>query len=266
MIPLFGLGMDADDAKPSVVAALNAGYRLIDTAQQYGNEKEVGEGIKEWIEGNGEKARPYVVTKLASDVDASNVRASLIKSLSLLQLDKVDLFLIHSPVGGCIVDKWRAMLAVRDSGLCSAVGVSNFGVAQLRGLKEAGLEIPEVNQIELHVWHQQKDTTKWCRDNGIQVMGYCPLARMKQMGTGDVKVLADELGVSEPALAIRYLLECGYVTIPKSTNPARIAKNATIVDMPRLTGENMERLGRADEGFKASNSSKNMDLPWDDVK
>lgn len=183
-----------------------------------------------------------------------------------LKLPAVDLFLMHSPSGGRVLETWKEMLALRDEGLCRAVGVSNFGVAQLQGVKDAGLELPEVNQIELHVWNQQREVHAWHHANGIQTMGYCPLARMKQIGKTPVAALAAELSLSEPALAIRWAVESGFVTIPKSSNPERIKENAKIMGMEDLGDDAMRRLGEADAGFKASNSVNNMDLSWDSVK
>lgn len=141
--------------------------------------------------------------------------------------------------------------------------MSNFGVAQLEGLQAAGCEMPEVNQIELHCWNQQRGTVDFCRRHGIAIMSYCPLARCKLLGQTALSALAEETGQAEARLALRWLLQKGFVTIPKSVDAGRIASNA-VFDF-ELTPSQMAVIDGLDQGFKASNASKSMDLPWQEV-
>lgn len=269
-MPIFGLGTwlssNNGECEAAVKCALESGYRLIDTAQMYGNEGDCGKSIAAFMSSHPNAQMPFIVSKLKGDAhEKGNVRRSLKRSLQLLQLDSIDLFLVHSPRGGRCVDTWKEMLQCRDEGLAKAVGVSNFGVAQLQGLETAGLELPEVNQIELHVWNQQKTVLQYMRDKQIAAMGYCPLARCKRFGDTGLSDLAAARGCHEASLAIRWSLEQGIITIPKSSNPERIASNAQVLDVDPFSPEELEVLAALNEGFCASNSVKSMDLPWEDV-
>ena len=226
-MPMFALGTwlssNNGQAAVAVTQSLDAGYCMIDTAQMYGNEADVGLAIKDWTEKNPNKPRPFVVTKLKGDAhEIGSVTRSLKRSLELLQMDCVDLFLMHSPRGMRITDTWKEMLECREAGLVKAVGVSNFGKNQLEGLKSAGLELPEVNQIECHVWNQQLETREYMNENNIATMGYCPLARCKQFGETVLAEMSKEKNISEALLAIKWSLHEGIITIPKSSNPERI--------------------------------------------
>ena len=272
-MPLYGLGTwlstGGDVCGSAVSAALSTGYRMIDTAQMYENEASVGRAIASQSE------RPFVVTKLAMNVptDGSGgdgwVEASLRRSLAKLQLEQVDLFLVHNPSGGAVLETWRQMLACRDLGLARAVGVSNFGNTHIDGLEAAGLELPEVNQIETSVWFQQKETRAYLASKQIAAMGYCPLARVKCLGQTPCAAIAAARGdgCTEAAIALRWSVEAGVITIPKSSNAARIAANAAVLTMAPLTSEEKAMLDSAecDIGFRASRASKAMLLPWADV-
>jgi len=143
----------------------------------------------------------------------------------------VDLFLIHSPHGGDNVETWRALVELQDEGLAKNIGVSNFNIHHMEGLSQAGLKTPDVNQFELHPWNQYKDVVKYCREKGIVVMGYCPLARCKYFGTPRcalVEQLSEKYKKTNAQILLRWSLQSGFVTIPKSSNSDRIAENADI--------------------------------------
>ena len=263
-MPLFGLGtwLAAADGEclAACTAALDYGYRLIDTAAMYGNEHEVGAALA----ASPRKDEVFVVTKLkGADHGRENALAALDVSLSKLKRSSVDLWLMHSPDGGKVVETWNAMLEAKAAGKCRAVGVSNFGVAQLEALKAAGCEAPEVNQFELHCWFQQRPAVEYCRAEGITVMSYCPLARCKLFGQTELAKLAAAWGKTEAQCALRWLLQRGFVTIPKSSNAARIASNA-VFDF-ELTEEQLAQMDALDQGFKASNAVNSMDRPWEEV-
>ena len=174
-MPRFGLGTwlaDSDECRAAVKAALEHGYVLIDTATMYKNEADIGSVLKEAAQ------RPFLVSKLRPEDHGSEetVFAALERTLSDLGIDQLDVWLMHTPAGGKVVETWRAMLKARDAGKVRSVGVSNFGVAQLQALIAAGCEAPEINQIELHVWNQQRDTVAFCQREHITVMAFCPYA------------------------------------------------------------------------------------------
>jgi|APSaa5957512493_1039668.scaffolds.fasta_scaffold32838_1 methylglyoxal/glyoxal reductase len=267
-MPIFGIGTwlskKGGDCKNAVENALKVGYRLIDTAQLYDNEEDVGEAI----ENSGVKRDDlFIVTKLHSlhHKDNDEPIIELCGSLNKLKTRYVDLYLIHTPKGGNLIEVWKGMLDSKRMGLTRAVGVSNFGIEQLQGLKDAGLEMPEVNQIELHVWLQQKEVVEWCRKENIAVMGYCPLAKTNMFGKTDVKNIAEEIGKTESQVAIRWSIQSEIITIPKSINMNRIKENSDVFNF-ELSEENMKRLNECDIGYKASLSANNMYIPWDKVK
>lgn len=242
--------------------ALKIGYRLIDTAQMYKNETEVGEAIRA---SQIPRESIFVVTKLSSDEHGrTRVSAALRESLKRLGLSYVDLFLIHSPKPGKVLETWKEMLSLKKEGLAKSVGVSNFGVDQLEGLRNAKLEMPEVNQIEIHPWLQQKKCREYMKMHSIAPMGYCPLGRCKQFGKTEVKDVASARKKSEAQICIRWSVQSGIVTIPKSSKPTRIAENADIFDWS-LSQSEMKTLESVDCGFRASNSVRSMDIPWTTV-
>ena len=273
-MPLFGLGTwlseDGAEAKNAVAEALRLGYQMIDTATMYQNEASVGEAIQEYVAKPGgaiSREDLFIVTKLqGADHGSSAARAAIDTSLEKLCMDYVDLWLIHNPSGGSVIETWKALLAARDEGKAKYVGVSNFGVEQLKGIKNAGLEMPQVNQIEYHFALQQKDTVDYCKQEGITLMGYCPLARRKLVGKTVLATIAQKLGITEAQLAIRWSAQTGVITIPKSTNKARIAENAKALETV-IPEDDMKAIAALNElGFKASNSVNSMDLPWESVQ
>ena len=181
-MPLFGLGVfqmshpfddrpdEAGECAKATAAAIGLGYRLIDTAQGYGNEDEVGQALRQ----AGPAADDvFLVTKLHHTTHGRDqVHAQLRESLEKLGRSSVDLYLIHNPKGGMLLETWAAMLEAKRQGLALSVGVSNFGLEQMEALASSGLELPEVNQIELHPWLAQPELVAFCQRHQIQVMGY----------------------------------------------------------------------------------------------
>lgn len=266
-IPLFGLGTwlaegsKCYEAVKLVLTKLNV--IMIDTAAMYKNEDQVGSALKD---AGVDRKDIFIVTKLEScNHGYEQTKAALKESLERLQTDYVDLFLIHTPNGKDVVNTWKAMLELRDEKLAKSVGVSNFGVEQLKQLANAGLETPEVNQIELHVYLQQKDSVQYCKENNIVIMGYCPFARQKCSGNSTIVKIGEKYGKSESQVMIRWSLQKGIITIPKSTTESHILNNCDVFDF-ELTNEDMEELDALENGFKASLSVNHMDLPWDEVK
>eukprot|EP00439_Symbiodinium_sp_Y106_P071968 s2218_g13.t1 len=266
-MPRFGLGtwqsQRGGECKRAVAEALRAGYRLIDTAQAYGNEVDVGQALRE---AQLKRNDVFIVTKLSSrEHGASHAAAALKTSLSRLQLDYVDLFLIHSPRGGFLLETWDSLIELRNAGLTRAVGVSNFGAQQLMSLQQAGRELPEVNQIELHCFWQQRETESLCNELGIALMAYSPLARGSLFGATPLAELAQEKACSEATLCIRWAFQKGFIVIPKSVNPQRILANIAALRGPGLTPREMQAMEQLDQGFCACPAARAMQTPWEEV-
>jgi len=262
-MPRFGLGTwlstGGGTCKDSVETAIKCGYIHIDTAQFYKNEEDVGVALEN-------HPNIFVTSKLQPSAHGEEAtKAALDETLTKLKRDNVDLFLIHTPKGGNVLETWRTILALRDSKKIRVAGVSNFGIEQLKGIKAAELEMPEVNQVELHIMRQQPELRKYCAEEGIVVTGYCPLARVKKFGNETISAIAKKYSKSEAQIWIRWSLQVDAITIPKSSNPKRIVENADIFDFS-LTDAEMGELSKLNESFCASTSTTHQDLPWDDVK
>ncbi|XP_060067003.1 glyoxal reductase-like [Ylistrum balloti] len=229
-MPLFGLGMylsgsgQGGQAEHAVIHAVSTGYKLLDTAEFYGNEADVGRGIKN---GGVKREDLFVVTKLWEN-GYDRCKKIFNKSLKMLDIGYVDLYLIHSPSTGKCVETYKAMLELKQEGLVRSVGVSNFGVHHLERLREAGLPTPSVNQIELHPWQQKKDIVEYCRQNGITVMGYSPLTKGQKLSDKSVLEIAKRHNKSPAQILIRWSVEHGFITIPKSSDPGRIEQNTDV--------------------------------------
>jgi len=257
-LPLFGLGTwksSPEEVEPAVNAALECGYTLIDTATYYENEDAIGKALA----GRPRESFQLVTKLFPSEECHNNVEGSLRTSLKKLGLDYVDLYLIHSPNGKKCVETWKEMLRVRDLGLTKAVGVSNFSWRHIAELEKLGLELPEVNQIELHVLNHHKEDVEWLRSKDITVMGYCPLIRGNKWGClgGTVE--------QESAWMMRWSIDRGFITIPKTSNVARVKSNWFAVQEP-LSKEKLAEIDAKDKGHRCSGSVANMDKPWDEVK
>lgn len=264
-LPLYGLGTwlsDSNAARDAVAAALQTGYRLIDTAAYYNNEGECGEGLRL---SSIPRSDVFIVSKLKPDDHGREATlAAAARSRDLLGVDAIDLFLIHNPSGGRVVETWRAMLEARDAGLVRAVGVSNFGIEQLRGLAAAGLEAPEVLQVELHCWYRQRELVEYCCAEKIAIMAFCPLARAKHFAKTPLAALAVELGRSEADVCLRWCVQQGFCTIPKSVSAERIRANAAIFDFS-LDDAALARIGALDSGLNVSMATLAQDKPWAEV-
>ena len=264
-MPLYGLGTwlskgdSCYDACKTVLTTHNV--RLLDTATLYQNENLVGRALRD---SGVPREDVFITTKLHVD-HHHRAREALQESLDRLGIKQVDLYLIHTPKGGNVVEAWKTLLECQKEGLAAHVGVSNFGVEHLRKLEECGLARPAVNQVELHVFNPQQEMRDYCKEKGIVVMGYCPLARCKKFGNQVLTRVANKYNKTESQVMIRWSLEKGVVTIPKSTNPVHIQENADVFDF-QLSSEDMAALDELADGFEASTSVTNQLLPWDSVK
>jgi diketogulonate reductase-like aldo/keto reductase len=271
-IPSFGLGTFRSEGKAcyeSCLAALRAGYRLIDTAALYCNEDQVGCAIGEFLAEQTAVTRSdlFIVTKLHWDQHGGDTAAQRVdEALTRLKLDYVDLFLIHSPKGKRVVETYKALQAVKAAGKIRALGVSNFGVQQLQALMAVeGVEAPAVHQIELHLWLHQTDVTSFCKLNDIVVMAYCPLARCQQFGKTPLAELAAKLQTTEAALCNYWVMKNGFVTIPKSSSPGRVEENLAAAVQLKLSAADSLRLEQLNLNFVCSLAQASQNLAWESV-
>ncbi len=235
-VPQFGLGVFLTPAdgtcKKACLAALKAGYRHIDTATVYQNEEEVGQAI---TESNLERSELFITTKLRRS-DAIGYQETLDRcdeSLKRLGLDYVDLYLVHAPPENktCRKDVWKAMEEILETGRARSIGVSNYGPHHLEELLEEAKYGPSVNQIEIHLWLQRPSLIKATRESGAVPMAYSPLARGQKINDEKLFALSSKLGFTSAQIAIKWCIDQGYITIPKSSNEGRIIENLEALDI-----------------------------------
>jgi diketogulonate reductase-like aldo/keto reductase len=255
-IPKLGLGtwfIDDDKATDAVRQAISIGYRNIDTAQAYGNERGVGEGVRT---SGVDRDELFVSTKLAAEIkDHPGALAAIDESLDKLGLDYVDLMLIHSPQpwgdfrGGDYAEgnlaAWRALEEAHRAGKIRALGVSNFLQADLENILQHGTVTPHVNQILVHAGNTPSDLIDYCQSKNIAVEAYSPIAHGEILKNQDLAAIAERYRVSVPQLCIRYTLQLGTVSLPKTANPDHMRSNAQ-VDF-EISDQDMDALRHLDE-------------------
>ena len=243
-IPQLGFGtweIDPEDAAASVKTALEAGYWLIDTAAIYGNEKEVGEGIGDWSD-------IFLQTKIWNDSQGyDRTLKAADKCLGRLGRDHVDMLLIHwpQPEKGLFVETWKALIELRDQGKAKSIGVSNFREEDLKRIVDETGVVPALNQIELHPTFQQRDMRKLHDEMGIVTQSWSPLGQGNAFGNDTIAAIAEETGQSAPAVVIRWHIQCGLSTLPRSTDPDHIRDNFTALDF-ELSDDQMKRIDDLD--------------------
>ena len=250
-MPLFGLGVWA--AEPgretydAVVHALKTGYRHIDTAQMYGNEKDVGDALKD---SGVPREEVFLTSKVwESDHGYEATLKAFDACLRKMSLDYIDLYLIHWPASGPRIETWKALEQIKKNGLCKSIGVSNYAPHHLEEIMELSAEKPVVNQIELNPFLQQQKIAEFCNKEGIHLTGYCPLARGRRFDAPELSRISRETGKSPAQVMIRWALERGQTVIPKSSKPLRIEKNAEVFDFSLNEGQ-MRTLNGLDQGLR----------------
>ncbi|MDS1004442.1 aldo/keto reductase [Clostridium sporogenes] len=256
-MPWLGFGTykveDGNTVISSVKEALKIGYSHIDTASYYGNEEGVGTAIKE----NGVPREDiFLVSKVwNSDQGYDKTLKSFQDSIKKLGTDYLDLFLIHWPQP-LSKETWKALEKLYKEGSVKAIGVSNFFVDHLKWLLEDAEIKPMVNQVELHPRLIQKDLIEFCRKNSIQLEAWSPLMRGKVFQIELLQDLAKKYDKTISQIVLRWDLQMGVVTIPKSVTPSRIKENADIFDF-EISKEDMDRIQQLDKGLRAgSNPNK----------
>ncbi|MDR1850321.1 MAG: aldo/keto reductase [Zoogloeaceae bacterium] len=237
-IPQLGLGTWtlAEDTIPSIRAAIEAGYRLFDTAQAYGNEKQVWEGIKQ----SGIARKDVFITSKIWTNSMRNPpqKPSIDKSIELLGGEYIDLFMIHWPVKERIRETWETMEEYVRKGLIKSIGFSNFNPHHIEALLKYAKVKPVVNQIEIHPYHTQEQNVAATRGYGIAVESWSPLARGKVLDDPTLAAIGKKYGKSVAQVTLRWHIQRGLITIPRANNPAYIAENIRIFDF-ELSKEDM---------------------------
>jgi len=250
-MPQLGLGVwqaaAGGEVEHAVSAALETGYRLIDTAAMYKNEEGVGKAIR--ISGIP-REDIFVTTKLwNADHGYDSARAAFDASLERLGLDYIDLYLIHWPVPAQnrYVETWKALEEIYASRRALAIGVSNFMPEHLGELLAQGSVVPAVDQVELHPRLQQREIRKFCGEHGIQVESWSPIMRGELLGNSSIAPIAEKHGKSAAQVIIRWHLQHGLAVIPKSVHEERIRENFDVFDF-ELDGSDMGTLDAMDSG------------------
>lgn len=259
-IPRLGLGtwfIDDDRAAQAVKDAVAIGYRNIDTAQAYGNERGVGEGVR----ASGiPRDELFVSTKLSAEIKNYDDAIDAINgSLATLGLDHIDLMLIHSPQpwddfrGGDYAEgnreAWRALEDAYQAGKIRSIGVSNFVQHDLENILDTCRVAPQVNQLLVHVGNTPAELIAYCESKDLLVEAYSPIAHGEMLKNPDVAAMANRYSVTVPQLCIRYTLELGTVSLPKTANPEHMQSNAQVdfviadEDMDVLRGIRMQDYG-----------------------
>jgi methylglyoxal/glyoxal reductase len=251
VIPQLGLGVfripPGRATRIAVDAALAVGYRHVDTAAVYRNEADVGAAIRD--SGLAPES-VWVTTKLANtDQGAATARRAFEASLDRLGLDAVDLYLLHWPHPRSL-ESWHVLEQLYTEGLARSIGVSNFLVRHLDELLAHASVPPAVNQIELSpfLYRTREDTLRRCAGAGIAVEAYSPLTKGYRLGDPTIAAIAAEVGRSPAQVLIRWSLQKGFIVIPRSSNPGRIAENAAAFDFT-LDDAQMATLDALDQGL-----------------
>ena len=252
-IPQLGLGtwfIDDANAAEAVRQAAKLGYRHFDTAQAYGNERGVGEGVRTC---GVPREELFVVSKVAAEHKTyEEAKKGIDETLKKMGLDYLDMMIIHSPQPWVKVNQcddryvegnraaWRALEDAYKEGKLHAIGVSNFQIGDLNSLMEGCTVKPMVNQILLHISNTPLELVEFCQKNGIVVEAYSPIAHGVILNQPEIKAMAEKYGVSVPQLCIRYTMQLGAVSLPKTENPDHMKTNAE-VDFT-ISEEDMETL------------------------
>lgn len=252
-IPCFGFGtwqLQDETCYQATLFALEAGYRLIDTAQAYENEVEVGQAV---VDSQIERGALFITTKISNDNQGyEKAIDSTVASLMKLKMAYVDLLLIHWPMAEdfeCTLETWRALIELRKTGLTRAIGVSNFTISLIDKLIEDSGVVPAVNQVEFHPFLYQEKLLTHARKYGIQLEAYCPITRAERSSEPVLQAVAKEHAKSPAQIMLAWSIAHGLIPLPRSKNPLHIRENADAFNFI-LSDEEMAMLDGLDENYR----------------
>lgn len=251
-IPQLGFGVfqiPPPETAEAVALALQAGYRHIDTAQMYGNERGVGEAVRA---AGLAREEVFVTSKLDNGFHRpDDARRAFDDTLAQLGFDHVDLFLIHWPLptlyDGDFVSTWRTLEELKADGRARSIGVSNFQVAHLERLAVEAETVPAVNQVEAHPYFHNDEVRAYGAEHGIATEAWAPIAKGKVGDDATIGAVAEEVGRTPAQVTLRWHVQRGDIVFPKSVTPARIAENFALFDF-ELSDDQMARVGSLDRG------------------
>ncbi|CAH2713893.1 putative oxidoreductase YtbE [Neobacillus rhizosphaerae] len=260
-MPWFGLGVfkvaEGPELVNAVKTAIKHGYRSIDTAAVYENEEGVGQAIKE---AGIAREDLFVTSKVwNSELGYESTLAAYETSLKKLGLEYLDLFLIHWPVAGKYKEAWRALEKLYRDGRVKAIGVSNFQIHHLEDLIKDAEVKPMVNQVEYHPRLTQKEVQAFCREQGIQLEAWSPLMQGQLLDNEDLVGIAEKYKKSVAQVILRWDLQNGVVTIPKSTKEHRIIENSQVFDF-ELTADDMDKINEMNQNHRVGPDPDNFNF------
>jgi 2,5-diketo-D-gluconate reductase A len=259
-IPQLGFGtyLVTDGATDVVSAALEVGYRHLDTAQMYGNEADVGEAIRR---SGIDRDELYVTSKLDNGNRTHDAAmSSFDDTMDRLGLDELDLFLIHWPLPNVAdyVERWRTMEAIRATGRVRSIGVSNFTVGQLRDVLEATDTVPVVNQIEIHPYLVQHELREFHAEHGIGTEAWSPIGRGRVLDDPAIVEIADRVHRTPAQVVLRWHLQRGDIVFPKTTSPDRMRENIAVFDF-ELDEDAMTAITALDRDYRTGPDPETFD-------
>ena len=251
IIPQVALGLwkvtDQAEFDTMFDAAIKAGYRHFDTAQVYGNEHYLGEAIKR---SGLKREELFITTKInIKHFGYKHTKESFVESLKKLQLDYVNLLLLHFPVTLLRKKSWTALEEIQAEGGAKSIGVSNYTINHLEQMNEYAKVMPAVNQVELHVFLQQPELLDYCREHNIVVEAYSPLAHAQANDSEVIQAIADKHSKSYAQIMLRWCLQQNLVILPKSKTPSRIAENIDVFDF-ELDASDLAQLAEQDRDLR----------------
>jgi diketogulonate reductase-like aldo/keto reductase len=269
LVPQLGFGTwqakDGTEAEQAVSTAIQTGYRLIDTAAAYGNEQSIGRAIEQSLV-LAPRQELFVTTKVwNADQGYDETLAAFDKSLERLNLDYIDLYLIHWPVPAAdkYIETWRALEKLYADGRVRAIGVCNFTIDQLERLRNETTITPAINQIELHPYFTQTELRQYCAKHGIIVEAYSPLGGSGAHILDDpvITQIATKHNRSPAQIVLRWHMQLGHIAIPKSTNPDHIISNFQVFDFELTDGE-IDHISRLDKDTRIGADPNTANFGW----
>lgn len=248
-IPRFGLGVyqstPGNETYNACLKALNTGYLQIDTAAIYTNEQDVGRAVRD---SKIPQQNLFITTKLWSDSHGiSGPEDAIVASLSKMGLSYVDLYLMHSPRGGKVLETWGAMIELKKKGLAKSIGVSNFGIQHLEKLLEAyPNNPPSLNQLEISPYLTRNELVKYCMNNSINIQAYSPLTKGQKLSDPRLIDIAKRYNKSTAQILLRWSIQRNFIVIPKTVKEDRLKSNADIFDFD-ISEADMNLLSSFDE-------------------